>query len=131
MKPGETERRQFRNEVRDHMKNVISGGASRNQLADELRVTKQAISSYVSGRTTPKPHILRRFLARWPHTFTYRGSEFGPAAFGVEPERTAAVAKQESLFDTLSAVKKENMRVEVERGPGAETELRLIIKLHA
>jgi transcriptional regulator with XRE-family HTH domain len=131
MTPAELERRQFRNEVRDHMAAIVSAGVTRQQLADALRVTKQAISSYMNRRTTPKPHVLRRLLARWPHTFKYRGTEFPPEAFGVEPGRINGVAKQEYLFDTLSSVKKENMRVEIERGPGAEAELRLIIKLRA
>lgn len=131
MKPAERERLQFRKEVRDHLAKVLSGGVSREDLAEELQVTKQAISSYMNQRTTPKPHILRRLLARWPHTFKYRGNEFGPEAFGVEPERMNGVAKQEYLFDTLSSVKKTNMRVEVERGSQAEGELRLIIKFHA
>lgn len=131
MKPTERERRQFMNEVRSHMASIISKGVKRQELVDELRVTKQAISSYLKGRTTPKPHVLRRLLARWPHTFKYRGKEFGPDAFGIEPERTSAVAKQEFLFDTLSTVKKENMRVEVERGRGSVAELRVIIKIRA
>ena len=112
------------------MAEILSKSITREELAEELGVTKQAISSYMKGRTTPKPHILRRLLARWPHTFKYRGTEFGPEAFGVEPGRLNGVAKQEYLFDTLSTVKKENMRVEVECGPRAEAELRLIIKFH-
>lgn len=131
MKRAERERLQFRNEVRDHMAKVLSGGVSREDLAEELQVTKQAISSYMNRRTTPKPYILRRLLARWPHTFKYRDAEFGPEAFGVEPGRMNGVVKQEYLFDTLSSVKKENMRVEVERGPHSEAELRLIIKFYA
>ena len=130
MKSGERERLQFRKAVRDHMAEILER-TTREELAEELGVTKQAISSYMKGRTTPKPHILRRLLARWPHTFKYRDTEFGPEAFGVEPGRLGGVAKQEYLFDTLSTVKKENMRVEVERGPRAEAELRLIIKFHA
>lgn len=130
MKSDELERRRFKNEVQEHIESVLKD-VTRQDLADELRVTKQAISSYVRGRTTPKPHVLRRLLARWPHTFKYRGAAFGPEAFGVEPGRINRVAKQEYLFDTLSTIRKENMRVEVGRGHGAEAELRLIIKLDA
>ena len=131
MNPSERERLQFRKEVRDHMAKILSDGITREELGGELRVTKQAISSYLNGRTTPKPHILRRLLARWPHTFKYRDALFGPGAFGVEPGRINEVAKKEYLFDTLSSVKKENMRIEVGRGRGAEGELHLIIKLGA
>ncbi|HEX8815114.1 MAG TPA: hypothetical protein VF753_06410 [Terriglobales bacterium] len=131
MKPSEKERLQFRKEVRDHMEKVLKGGVSRGQLGGELQVTKQAISSYMKLRTTPKPHILRRLLARWPHTFSYRGSHFPPEAFGVEPERIDVAAKQEYLFDRLATIKKQNVRVEVERSNGAEAELRLTIKLDA
>jgi len=131
MRSNELDRQKFMNEVREHMERILEK-VSRQVLADELGVTKQAISSYVKGRTTPKPHILRRLLARWPHIFRYRGAEFGPGAFGVEPGRTTAIARQEYLFDLLSGVKKENMRVEVERrSGGVVAELRLIIKLHA
>jgi transcriptional regulator with XRE-family HTH domain len=131
MRLGELERQQFMKEIKDHIEAIISSGVPRQALASELRVTKQAISSYLKGRTMPKPHVLRRLLAKWPHTFRYRGKEFGPAAFGVEPERISAIAIQEHLFESLSQVRKENMRVEVERGSGSETELRLIIKVRA
>jgi len=132
MKQGDMERQKLRNEIRDHMAAILSAGVTRQELAEKLCVTKQAISSYMSGRTTPKPHILRRLLARWPHTFKYRGVVFGPEAFGVESGKPACTAvRQEYLFDVLSMVKKENMRVEVDRLSGSGTELRVIIKIRA
>src|SRR5689334_19747421 len=106
MKSGELERQQFKKEIRDHIETILSGDVTRKDLADELRVTKQAISSYMQGRTMPKPHVVRRLLARWPHRFKYRGKEFGPEAYGVEPERISAIAIQEHLFESLSQVRK-------------------------
>lgn len=131
MDRGEVERRQLKKQIRDHMA-TISKDFTRQELADELRVTKQAISSYLKGRTSPKAYVVRRLLARWPRSFTFRDADFGPEAFGAETDGpTKAVRKQGYLLDVLSKVKKENMRVEVEQGAGPDTELRVIIKIRA
>jgi transcriptional regulator with XRE-family HTH domain len=129
---GELERRELKKQIRGHIRTITSEGVSRQELADELHVTKQAISSYIKGRTTPKSHIVRRLLRRWPRNFKFRDVEFPPEAFGAVSEDTAVpVSKQGYLLDVLSALKKENMRVEVERRTASETELRLIIKIRA
>lgn len=129
MRRSELERRQFSKQIHEHITKLLAGKVTRKDLMDELHVTKQAVSSYVRKRTTPKPHIVGRLLARWPCTVEFRGQEFGPGGFGggSDPPKTPA-PRQWKLFETLSAAKKD-MRVEVERVPGSGTELRVIIKI--
>ena len=130
MTRNERERREWKRQVYEHMNAILKGGVTRQELADELRVTKQAISSYMKKRTTPKPHILKRLLDRWPHTFVFRGEEFGPEAFGgVSQGSEAPALRQAELFEALSGLKREDMRVEVKRLAGSEAELRVIIKM--
>jgi len=52
--------------VRDHIISVLDSGVSRRVMANVLVVTRAAISSYVIGRTTPKPYIIERLLMKWP-----------------------------------------------------------------
>jgi hypothetical protein len=130
MKHDELERQHLKKQIRKHMEGILGGGVSRQELADTLHVTKQAVSSYLTGRTTPKTHIVRRLLAEWPHNFTFRDVQFGPEAFGTVPDEAGTLeSKQDLLFDVLSGVKKENLRLEVERVRGSEAELRVIIKI--
>lgn len=130
MPSGETERRRLKSGLRAHIQTLLGAGVTRKELAEELHVTRQAISSYVNDRTTPRPHIVARLLGRWPATFHYKGEEFGPGAFGAgAPRPQLSESKQADLFESLSLLKKQPMRVEVIRTGHSEAELRLIIKI--
>jgi transcriptional regulator with XRE-family HTH domain len=130
MKFKDRERVQWQSQIHKHLKKILASGVSREDLAAELGVTKQAISSYMTKRTTPKPHILKRLLLKWPRKMEFRGSRFGSEAFGSPlADSGRKEPQQQTLFEMLRAVKKENMRVEVERDPEAETGLKLVIRI--
>lgn len=126
----EEECRELKSCIRAHIQALLRAGVTRKELAEELHVTKQAISSYVNNRTTPKPHIVARLLGRWPATFHYKGEEFGPGAFGAGTARPhLPEPTQVDLFESLSALRKQPLRVEVVRTGPSEGELRLIVKI--
>ena len=73
---------------------------------------------------------MKRLLTKWPGKVKYRGTEFGSGAFGPDGAQIAQqnAQQQQTLFDMLCAVKKENMRVEIERDPLMEG-LKLVIRI--
>ena len=68
--------------VRDHIVNILASGVRQQVMANALFVTRAAISSYVKGRTTPKPIIIERLLMKWPTQLPFRGTAFGVGAYG-------------------------------------------------
>jgi hypothetical protein len=94
-----------------------------------LGVTRQAISSYVIGRTTPKPHIVRRLLCKWPVEISYRDIVFGPEAFNVPDAKPESVPLQGNLFAALSSIKREDLKIDVDRSGWSDVELKVSIKI--
>ncbi len=130
MKRTDIDRREWQQQIHAHLTEILANRVTRQELANELHVTKQAISSYMTRRTTPKPHIVKRLLARWPAKLKFRDVEFDPGAYGTTTEMPLNPAsRQQMLFDILRTVKKENMRVEVERSSASEIGLRVVLAI--
>lgn len=115
--------------VRDHIMRVLDSGVTRRVLGDELDVTRAAISSYVTGRTTPKPYIIERLLTKWPTQLTFRGVPFGVGAYGSPAPKPESVPYQRDLFSTLSSIKPESMKIEAKRVSTTDVELRVSIRV--
>jgi len=115
--------------VREHIVSVLDSGVSRRVMGDELDVTRAAISSYVIGRTTPKPYIIERLLMKWPTQLPFRGVPFGAGAYRSLAPKPVSVAYQKDLFSTLSSIKPENLKIEVEKATGTDVELKLTIRV--
>ena len=115
--------------VRDHIITVLDSGVSRRVMGDVSGVTRAAISSYVIGRTTPKPYIIERLLTNWPTQLPFRGVPFGVGAFGSPAPKLESVPYQKDLFSTLNSIKPENLKIEVERAGGADVELKVSIRV--
>ncbi|HEV2485626.1 MAG TPA: hypothetical protein VGT08_08850 [Terracidiphilus sp.] len=115
--------------VRDHIVSILNSGVSRHVMGDFLGVTRAAISSYVTGRTTPKPYIIERLLMKWPTKLSFRGVPFEVGAFGSPAPKPESVPYQRDLFTALSSIKSRNLKIEVERANGTDVELRVSIRV--
>lgn len=115
--------------VRDHIVKILRSGVSRREMANALDVTRAAISSYATGRTTPKPHIIERLLMKWPAQLPFRGQAFGVGAYGSSARRPSSVPYQQDLFSSLRSIKPENLKIEVERAGKTELELKVLIRV--
>ena len=124
-------RREYERVIRKYIKSLLIGGVSRRQMCDALDVTRQAISSYVIGRTTPKPHLVRKLLAVWPAELTLGNAKFGPGAFGAPQEnKPKGLAYQADLFAALSSAKPQDLKIDVKREEGSEeVELRFSLRI--
>jgi len=115
--------------VRDHIVNILASGVRRQVMANALFVTRAAISSYVKGRTTPKPIIIERLLMKWPTQLPFRGTAFGVGAYGSPAPKPTAVHYQRDLFSTLSSITPENLKIEAERASATDVELKVLIRV--
>jgi hypothetical protein len=115
--------------VRDHIVSILDTGVRRQVMANALFVTRAAISSYVKGRTTPKPIIIERLLMRWPVQLPFRGQSFGVGAYGSSTPRPKSVPYQRDLFSALSSIPPENLRIEAQRASATDVELTILIKV--
>src|ERR1700691_4924816 len=105
----------YRDAVRAHIVATLNGGVSRAEMAGVLGVGRAAICSYVKGRTIPKPHLIEKLLTRWPTKLPFRDEGFGAGAYGGKTPDEQPVGIQGSLFESLMAIKPEDLKVEVDR----------------
>jgi transcriptional regulator with XRE-family HTH domain len=131
MAKSDSARKEYERIIRKYIKSLLNGGVSRGQMCEALGVTRQAISSYVIGRTTPKPHLVRRLFSVWPTELVFGNTKFGPEAFGAPQEnKPKAVALQSDLFAALSSAKPHDLKIEVKNEVGAEeVELRFSLRI--
>lgn len=122
-------RERYHHAVHQHILSVIKSGVSRREMASILGVTRQAIASYVTERTTPKPHIIEKLLTKWPTKLPFRNTAFGAGAYAVPTPKIEEVPLQGDLFAALNAVKPENLKIEVTRDGTSDLELRVSIKI--
>jgi len=117
--------------VRDYIRSLLAGNVSRREMCAVLEVTRQAISSYVTGRTTPKPHLVRKLLSVWPTELELGDAKFGPEAFGaLQRTKPQAVAYQPDLFAVLRSAQAQNVKLDVKKEDGSEElELRFSIRI--
>jgi transcriptional regulator with XRE-family HTH domain len=115
--------------VREHIVHVLDSGVTRREIANELDVTRAAISSYVLGRTTPKPYIIERLLLKWPTQLPFRGVPFGVGAYAGPAPKPEPVPYQRDLFSNLSSIKPEDLKIRVERASATDVELRVSIRI--
>jgi hypothetical protein len=115
--------------VRDHIISVLDSKISRRTMANVLAVTPAAISSYVLGRTTPKPYIIERLLMKWPTQLPFRGVSFGVGAYASPAPKPESVPYQRDLYSTLDSIKPENLKIEVERAGATDVELKVSIRV--
>jgi len=115
--------------VREHIVRVLGSGVTRRVMGDELDVTRAAISSYVLGRTTPKPYIIERLLIKWPTQLPFRGVSFSVGAYARPAPKPEAVPYQRDLYSNLSLIKPEDLKIEVERASATDVELKVSIRI--
>jgi hypothetical protein len=121
---------EYNKAVRDHIVGVINSGVSRRAMCDVLGgLSRAAISSYVLGRTTPKPYIIERLLRRWPAQLPFRGVPFGVGAYANQAPKLESVSYQRDLFSDLRSIKPEDLRIEVERASATDVELKVSIRI--
>lgn len=124
------DRRAFSRAIRKHINQLIARGITRNELQVALGVTKQAISSYVTGRTTPKPYIIRRLLNKWPsETLSYRDRPVSAEDFDVPMPAIKAVPSQGELFAILRSIKPQDLNIDVDRTGASHVELKVLIRI--
>jgi transcriptional regulator with XRE-family HTH domain len=115
--------------VRKHIISTLDGGVSRREMASVLGVGRQAICSYVKGRTVPKPHIIEKMLSRWPAKLPFRGQEFDVGAYDMHAAEKGPTPTQPGLFESLRAIRPEDLKVEIEgvtkRGIRLSVEIRI------
>jgi hypothetical protein len=124
------DRDEYSKAVRDHIVGVLKSGVKRSVMCSVLGgISRAAISSYVLGRTTPKPYIIERLLMKWPTQLSFRGVPFGVGAYARPAPKPESVPYQKDLFSTLSSIKPENLRIEVERASATDVELKVSIRV--
>ncbi len=129
MAKADPDRDTYNRAVRDHIIRVIGSGVSRKAMANVLVVSRAAISSYVLGRTTPKPYIIERLLMKWPTQLPFRGVPFSVGAYASPAPKLESVPYQRDLFSTLDSIKPENLKIEVERASATDVELKVSIRI--
>ena len=124
-------RKEYARVLRDYIRSLLNGGVSRRQICEALDVTRQAVSSYVTGRTTPKPHLVRKLLSVWPTELVLGNSKFGAEAFGAPQDaRPEALQYQPDLFAALRSAKPHDLKLDVKREEGTEeVELRFSVRI--
>lgn len=91
--------RAFRTEVARQFRTALQKrGMNQTQAAQELSITKQALSQYLREKATPQGDILARACAKWGITLRYRDTEFTRGAFGSAEARAATDMLQLDLF---------------------------------
>lgn len=131
MAKSDSARKEYERVIREYIKFLLNGGLSRRDMCEALEVTRQAISSYVTGRTTPKPHLVRRLLSVWPAELELGNVKFGLASFGgPQDAKPESVPYQSDLFAALNSAKPRDLKMDVKREEGAEAvELRFSLKI--
>ncbi len=129
MAKADPDRDTYNKAVRDHIVRVIDSGVSRKVVANVLVVSRAAISSYVLGRTTPKPYIIERLLMKWPTQLPFRGVSFGVGAYASPTPKPESGPYQRDLFSTLDSIKPENLKIEVERAGATDVEMKVSIRV--
>jgi hypothetical protein len=121
------DRERFNQEVQNHILRILES-VSRREMGEALGVTRQAIHSYVSGRTTPKPDIIEKLLKKWPNKLPFRGSGFGAGAFSGPEKRLEVASSQGHLFEALNSIRPEDMKIEVASVSATDFRLSVNIK---
>ncbi len=129
MAKADPDRDTYNKAVRDHIIRVIESGVSRRVMANVLVVTRAAVSSYVIGRTTPKPYIIERLLMKWPTQLPFRGVPFGVGAYGSPALKPESLPYQRDLFSTLNSIKPGDLKIEVERASATDVALKVSIRV--
>jgi transcriptional regulator with XRE-family HTH domain len=124
-------RKEYERVIREYIRSLLNEGVSRREMGQTLEVTRQAISSYVTGRTTPKPHLIRKLLSVWPTELALGEAKFGPEAFGeLHDAKPRVVAYQSDLFAALSSAQPQNVKLDVKKEEDSEeVELRFSIRI--
>src|SRR5713226_2662068 len=99
MPSGKSPEQALRQEIRSKLLHIISQGLTRTEVASRLGVTRQALSLYLTGRSTPSAHVLMNACRAFGLVIHYEGLEFGMTAFDSKSRR--ATPLQISLFDAL------------------------------
>jgi hypothetical protein len=130
MAKADPDRDAYNKAVHDHIVNVINSGVTRRAMCNALGgLSRAAISSYWTGRTTPKPYIIERLLVNWPTQLPFRGVPFGVGAYRSPAPKPESVPYQRDLFSTLNSIKPEDLKIEVERASGKDVELKVSIRV--
>ena len=129
MANSDPDRDAYNKAVHDHIISVLNSGVRRREMASVLVVTRAAVSSYVKGRTTPKPYIIERLLMKWPTQLPFRGVAFGVGAYSSPAPKPKTVPYQRDLYSTLDSIKPEDLKIKVVRANATDVELKVSIRV--
>jgi DNA-binding phage protein len=122
--------RAFRQAFAVALRNAIGkdrGAASR--AADDLLISRQAVSLYLKEKATPSAEIIRRVCKRWSLSLDIRGNIVTDASFSqVRLGPIQAPAMQLPLLpDALQSLRDENVKVKITRKIGDSLNLEVKI----
>jgi transcriptional regulator with XRE-family HTH domain len=120
----------FRQALAKTLRNAIGdewGAAAR--AADELRISRQAISLYLKEKTTPSAEIMRRICQRWNLTLNIEGNIVSESSYSShQSSPIMAPPLQLSLLpDAIDSLRDEDVRVKIVRKIGDSIDLEVKI----
>lgn len=121
--------REFRREVARRFRTAMRArGLNQTQAADELRITKQALSQYLCEKSTPQGEILARACAKWGVRLRYRDAEFTRGAFGADRSVGVSESVQLDLFREPQIFENPSMVVTLARSRKATLQVTIKMK---
>jgi transcriptional regulator with XRE-family HTH domain len=120
----------FRAEVSAEFSRAIQDrGLNQSEAANQLGVTRQALSQYLLRKSTPQSPILARACTEWGLRLRYQGKAFASPKAGPEKTRTKSAPDglQLDLFDQPQRVENDQLVVILERS--AKATLQVTIKM--
>ncbi|MGO9337626.1 MAG: helix-turn-helix domain-containing protein [Terriglobales bacterium] len=121
--------RLLRAEIARALSTAIGGSrGAQSSAAEQLGISRQAISLYIQQKSTPSSEILRRMCQTLKLTLNVEGATVDLSAFAQEtPDKTPV---QTSLFDALSDVGDQKLDVKVLRKRAQSLDLQVTIDFH-
>lgn len=108
------------------LKAIGNNRGAQLRAAESLGVSRQAISLYLKRKATPGGDILRRACGTWQLDMDVRGLSLNASSFG-DRKSEATLPEQRSLFEAISGVDDQQMKVAVLKRSPSSLELKVII----
>lgn len=83
--------------------------------ARELLVSRQAFHNYLNGKSVPRQNTLSRAMDRWNFKLTVGMEVFDRSSFPRSAEQTTVQEQLPLVWETLDAIRKEDLKVSVAR----------------
>lgn len=120
--------RAFRLEVATRFREAINQRhLTIGEAALDLGVSRQSLHQYLAGKTAPKGPVLHQACRKWGITLDYKGLKLGASAFQERAQRPVK-QQQQLLFDALTALSNDNLRIKLTRKDAHSVHLDVEIK---